>query len=293
MNRYGYLLLLTVNFLGFGICYSQTEKVPNTLFWRISGKDCKEASYLYGTFHLMCKDDILISDSLKSVIRNCDEVYFEVDMDDPGVSMKLMNGMQMKDSLTLNKMLSPEDFSKVEKFFKDSLSTNINPYLRFKPLFFATLLVSKFLDCKIKSGIDQEILKLTRKFKKPVNGLETVEFQASVFDMIPYEIQAEELLKSLDSLEKGRADFQKMVTAYKNQDLNLLQGMSDMEDFGFEKAKEFLLNQRNRNWVLRMKEILPSKTSLFAIGAGHLTGTEGLIRLLRKEGYEVEPVLIF
>jgi uncharacterized protein YbaP (TraB family) len=288
-NRY--ILLCISLLLSFNNCLAQSTKSPNALLWQVSGKDCKEVSYLYGTFHLMCKEDVSISDSLKSIIKNCEEVYFEVDMDDPGVPMKLMNGMLMKDSMSLNKILSAEDFTKVEKYFKDSLSTNIKPYLRYKPFFFSSLLATKFLNCKNKSGVEQEILKLTKQFKKQVSGLETVEFQASVFDMIPYEIQAKELLKSLDSMEKGKIDFQKMIYAYKSQNLSELQGMTEMEDFGFERAKELLLNQRNRNWVIRMKGILPAQSSLFAVGAGHLMGAEGLITLLQKEGYKVVPIL--
>jgi uncharacterized protein YbaP (TraB family) len=92
-------------------------------------------------------------------------------------------------------------------------------------------------------------------------------------------------------MEKGKIDFQKMIYAYKSQNLSELQGMTEMEDFGFERAKELLLNQRNRNWVIRMKGILPAQSSLFAVGAGHLMGAEGLITLLQKEGYKVVPIL--
>lgn len=35
---------------------------------------------------------------------------------------------------------------------------------------------------------------------------------------------------------------------------------------------------------------MSAKPSFFAVGAGHLGGTQGLINLLRKEGYRVTPL---
>ena len=40
----------------------------------------------------------------------------------------------------------------------------------------------------------------------------------------------------------------------------------------------------------KLKELLPEKSILIAVGAGHLPGEKGVINLLRKEGYEVTPV---
>jgi uncharacterized protein YbaP (TraB family) len=50
------------------------------------------------------------------------------------------------------------------------------------------------------------------------------------------------------------------------------------------------LYNRNRNWVAKLKELLPEKTLLIAVGAGHLPGDQGVINLLRKAGYTVTPI---
>jgi uncharacterized protein YbaP (TraB family) len=39
-----------------------------------------------------------------------------------------------------------------------------------------------------------------------------------------------------------------------------------------------------------MKDLMKENSLLFAVGAGHLPGKEGVIDLLRKMGYQVSPV---
>ena len=58
----------------------QTNKDDNTLLWEISGNDLSKPSYLFGTFHLMCKEDIRFSNELKQAIKNVSKVYFEMDL---------------------------------------------------------------------------------------------------------------------------------------------------------------------------------------------------------------------
>src|SRR6476620_5114936 len=67
---------------------SKTKKKPvaaaseNTLLWRISGNGLPRPSYIFGTMHLLCKDDAKLSDSLQKAIEKTDQVYFEIDLDD-------------------------------------------------------------------------------------------------------------------------------------------------------------------------------------------------------------------
>src|SRR5688572_9620110 len=76
------------------------KKNENSLLWEISGKGT-QPSYLFGTFHLMCKEDINLSSSLKDIIKNSDEVYFEVDMDDMAATLGAMMFMKMKGDTSL------------------------------------------------------------------------------------------------------------------------------------------------------------------------------------------------
>lgn len=290
-----YLISLSVLFL-FVSCKAQDQKGwvvngdDNTLFWKVSGKDLKKPSFLYGTFHLLCKDDIHMSDPLKDAIRAVDTIYMEMDMDDPTVMLSGMMYMNMKDGKTLKDLYSPEDYKRLEAYFSDTLKMPMMLFQKAKPFFLVALLYPRMMDCATPSGVEQEIIKIAKEEKKAINGLETMQLQASVFDSIPYEWQAKELMKNIDSFPKYKKEFDDMVKMYKDQQMDSLESMMTKSEFGGEEYGEFLLGNRNRNWVQQLDSKMKKSSVLVAVGAAHLPGKDGLVDLLRKEGYTVEPL---
>lgn len=266
------------------------QKDGNTLLWKVSGNGLKKPSFLFGTFHLLCKDDIHFSDQLKKAIKQCDEVYMEMDMDDPSMLLGSMLYMNMKDGKKLEDLYTPEEYERVQHYFADTLKMPLMLLQSAKPYFLVALLYPKMMDCNSPVGVETELVKMAKEDGKEIRGLETLQFQASVFDSIPYEWQAKELLKNIDSFAVYKDEFDRMLAFYKDQQLDSLKEMINKSEFGSDKYSDLLLNNRNKNWTAQLKEIM-KKTSVFvAVGAGHLVGDSGIINLLRKEGYKVEPL---
>lgn len=288
------LTLLTV----FYSCNAQTKqpklilnKNDNSLLWEVSGKGLKQSSYLFGTFHLMCKNDIHFSAQLKTAVSRADKVYMEMDMDDPATMFGGLLLMNMKDGKTLQQLYTADEYKKIESYFTDSLHTPISFIQRMKPFFLEALLYPKMMPCKTISGVEEELMKVAKLEKKEIKGLETMEFQAAVFDSIPYEEQAKELLKSIDSMASYKNLFDTMMNVYKSQQVAEIEKLFSKSEFGMEDHQDILLNDRNKNWVVQLKIIMKTTRVFVAVGAGHLVGKLGLIALLRKEGYSVKPLL--
>ncbi len=81
-----------------------------------------------------------------------------------------------------------------------------------------------------------------------------------------------------------------MVEVYRQQDLERMDSLMHKSDPGMDEYMDILLYGRNRHWVEQMPEIMKGKSILFAVGAGHLPGEQGVINLLRKRGYKVTPM---
>jgi uncharacterized protein YbaP (TraB family) len=282
----------------FVSCNAQPKQVSlpvnkdnNSLLWEISGKGLKQKSYLFGTFHLMCRSDIQFSSQLKTAVTNANEIYMELDMDDPAVMLGGMLMMNMKDGKKLKDLYTPAEYEKVSSFFRDSLHTPLNFLEGIKPYFLVAMMYPKMMPCKSVSGVEEELMKLAKQSKKDIKGLETLEFQAAVFDTIPYEQQAKELLKSIDSLATYTVYFDSMVQVYKSQQLDKMEKLFNDEEFGMDEYQDILLDNRNKNWVNQLKTIMKKESVFVAVGAGHLVGEKGLIALLKKEGYTLKPVL--
>src|SRR6185295_9427100 len=78
------------------LAQEKNKKEFNTLLWEITGNGLPRPSYLFGTIHMICSDEALLSDSLKTAIGNSDAVYFEVDMDNLFEMLGVMRKMKMR-----------------------------------------------------------------------------------------------------------------------------------------------------------------------------------------------------
>ena len=273
---------------------AQTENANNTLLWKISGNGLKNPSYLFGTIHMICAEDALLSDNMKKAIKGVDEVYFEVDMDNLFEMIGAIPKMKMIGDTTLKDLLNEQDYKKVKTYFE--VNGSMLPFSMletYKPMLAASTLEQSTMPCDNTTALEQVIMKEAKEYSKKIKGLETMAYQAGVLDSIPYKLQADHLVSYIDKANKGEDDdteLKEMFKAYKSQDLNKLEKMLIETDAGMSGFTDILLFHRNQNWVEKLKSLLPEKSLLIAVGAGHLPGEKGVINLLRKEGFKVTPL---
>lgn len=269
--------------------------LPKSLLWEISGKDLKEPSYLYGTIHIIGAEDFFIPAGTKEAMDACKKVVFEVDMNemsDISSQMGLLQGAFMKDNKTLKDVMSAEDYEMVKAHFK-KMGLPLFMFEKMKPMLLTVFASGDINPNDMKSGkiksYEMEFLEMANANKQEIGGLETLEFQMSIFDKIPYEDQATMLVETIKSGDTNNDQFKEMVDMYKNQDIQAMVEMFDEEEGGLEGYDDVLVVNRNKNWIPVMSEMMTANRTFFAVGAGHLAGAEGVIRLLQKEGYAVKP----
>lgn len=274
--------------------FAQSGTGNNTLLWKISGNGLEKPSYLFGTIHMLCAEDAVLSKNMKKIIENCDEVYFEVDMDNLFEMVGAMAKMKMIGDTTLKDLLSAEEYEKVKAYFEAKGSMLPFSMLEtYKPMLAASTLQEGSMPCDNTAMMEQVIMEEAKIYKKKIKGMETMSYQAGVLDSIPYKLQAQQLLSYIESAGKDSEDdklMKEMFKAYNSQDLKKLEELMIETDAGMAGFTDILLYHRNQNWVEKLKTLLPEKSILVAVGAGHLPGEKGVINLLRKEGYKVTPV---
>lgn len=270
-----------------GLSFSQ--ELEKSLLWKISGNGLKQDSYLFGTIHITC--DANLDENTIKALSVTKQLYLELDMDDKSMQMQMMKHMMMKDGVKLSTLLNAEDLKIVDDFLKKNMNMSVKMFDSFKPFIITTMLYPKMIDCSFQS-VESELMKVTKEQNEEVFGLESVEEQMKVFDNISYQVQAEELLKMAKSdLSKDKEEMKKMMTIYQNKDIEgMLKMMDDSDNKITSENQEVLLNNRNKNWIPLMMKIMSEKPTFFGVGAGHLAGDEGVIKLLRKQGYKVEAV---
>ena len=120
-------------------------------------------------------------------------------------------------------------------------------------------------------------------------GLEKVEDQLGVFDAIPDSLEIRSIMNMVNDFESHKKEFSRMSSIYKTQDLDALyQLMAESPEM--MGSQELLLDRRNRNWVPVMESVMKNSSTFFAVGAGHLAGSQGVLELLSKQGYKVKGI---
>jgi uncharacterized protein len=269
-------------------------KTENALLWKISGGGLENPSFLYGTIHLIPKKDFEIPSAVRKAMSETKCLTTEIDlakMFGLGAMFSMLTKINMKGGVTLKSLLSAEDYKLVQtKFAEKGLSMTM--FERMKPMFSSMMIGEGTGQEDVKSGattsVEMEIYEVAKKQKLKTDGLESVDYQISIFDSIPYKDQAKMLVDAVKSGDAGSEEFDKMVKLYLKQDISEMASVAvGVED---EHFNDLLLNNRNRNWIAPMGAQMLKRPTFFAVGAGHLGGEKGVVHLLRSAGWTVEPV---
>lgn len=276
----------------FTLCSMQSiaqRDKTNTLLWEISGNGLQQPSYLFGTIHMICKEDFLISEIVKQKFNSSKQVYLELDMDDPQLQVTMMQQMQLPDKETLKNKLGESDFKKLDSFLQKEMNMNLVMFDKFKPMMVMSILAQRLLPCAGMESYDMNFAKMATEQKKELLGLEKVEDQLGVFDAIPDSLEIRSIMNMVNDFESHKKEFSRMSSIYKTQDLDALyQLMAESPEM--MGSQELLLDRRNRNWIPVMESVMKNSTTFFAVGAGHLAGSHGVLELLRKQGYKVKGI---
>ena len=278
--------LIALLFITF---WSNAQPLAKSLLWKISGNGLEKPSYLFGTIHLTC--DATLSPKVKKALDDTQQLYLELDMDDTTMQATMMQHMMMDNGTKMTDLASKADTDSVDAFLKENLGMGLELMNTIKPVFLSMMLTTKMLDCPIQS-VEQELMKITQEQGETINGLELVDDQIAALDAIPYKEQMDDLVKSAkDDLADDKKEINDLLAIYKTEDIEgLLKLSKESDESASSKHDKELLETRNISWIPKIGQAAKEKATLFAVGAAHLAGENGVIRLLRKSGFTVEAV---
>lgn len=285
------ILILSAVF-AFDAFAQQSKETENALLWKVSGNCLTQDSYLYGTIHIICPEELVMNETITNHFNKTQQVYLEMDMDDLGLLLKMQSPktMNMEKGNSLKKLLKTEEYNLVSAFFRDSLQKNIKNYDKTKPFFTLSAVYPKMLPCKQPASYEVEFLKMAKSQKKEILGLETLDDQLAAVNSISYKEQAEGLLEYVKDFSHSKSEFARLVNAYKAQNLKEFAVLMEEEEGKMEGFEENFLKKRNEKWTAVIAEAASKKPTFFAFGAAHLIGENGMVNLLRNAGYKVEPI---
>jgi len=286
--RCNYLLILSL----FGLFLpniGNSQEDTSALLWEITGKKVTSPSYIFGTMHLIPKDDFLFPSHLQDKVKSTEVLIMEIG----GLSdqIKMMEHLFLKEGNVFDFFSQPQ---------KDSLFQYLNENLeidsatakmqfgRMKPMALMQLFTQQSFGEAPKS-YEMSLEKIAKENGMEIQGLETIEEQIAIFDNMSMEDQVEMIMSSMRSNE-GEDQIKELIEIYLKQDIEKLHVYMNQDDSGMMNYRDELLDNRNANWIPLIKKIIKKNSSFIAVGAGHLGGENGVIALLKAEGYSLKPI---
>lgn len=296
-------IVLTAILMILGFTSSQAQ-----ILYRISGKGLQKPSYIVGTYHLAPSTFVDSIPGARAAFDAVEQVYGEVDMLEtlkPENMEKMQKAMMLPEGTTLSTLLDKDQMDRLNALLREVMGvdmTNEAVAAQLDKLSPSTLetQISLLVYMKnmqgamdITSMIDTYFQQEAIKKGKIVGGLETADFQMEVLYGASLEEQVKSLMCFVDNFQDGveMADF--ITAAYFAQDLEQLEelNLEEQEDeCSNPESNEKMIYGRNADWVEKMPAIMKARPTLFVVGAFHLCGERGVLKMLEAQGYTVEGV---
>jgi uncharacterized protein len=273
---------------GMAASNKPTPIIEKSLMWEVTGNGLNQPSYLFGTIHINCKNRLKFSPKRQEIFAKAQQIYLELDFDDPTLQKQIGQNTQMPPGKNLQKLLTPKQYQQARKYFADKLKLPLDFFSTTRPFILTSLATPSGLKCPVDSW-EEVIVKMAKQKKLEVKGLESVKDQFAVFDTVSLKEEAAMLMEAINNPTKNKQEFLKLIAAYNNEDLDLLEKITKA-DPDAKKFNTSLLDDRNRKWIPIITREAKLKPTFFGFGAAHLVGSEGVIALLQKAGYTVKPI---
>lgn len=266
------------------------ENFDHGLLWKIEGKGL-EPSYLFGTMHSEDPAIVRLPEPVQQAFDRSRGVTLEVVLD-PESLLAMTSGFMLADGSTLESHIGAPLYRRAV----DAMAPYGIPEVvvsTLKPWAVAVTLMTP----PAGGGMVLDLVLYQQAVTggKPVDGLETPLEQLGVFDGLSESDQIALLKDTLDNLPDIERMLDAIKAAYLGRDLKRLAEASDasMRDSNPRLVERFsgkLITERNHRMAERMQSRLRKGSQFIAVGALHLPGEEGLLRLLSRQGYRLTRV---
>lgn len=257
--------------------------------WKIQGS--RNTVYIAGSVHLLRQEDYPLPSAYDIAYEDSSRLYFEIDMEemnDPKTIKRMQKLGTYPGRDSLRRHVSPGTF----KLLAAHLTSRGLPTLLFeqmKPGLLSINLSSMEamrMGARADLGLEVKYHQKSLKDGKPSSGLETVEFQVTLFDKLNDREQDRMLRATLEKIDDMQKILKDLIDAWKVGDTKKMDTLLNEEFMEDPKLKSLLIDKRNQSWIPKIEQaFLGNENVIFIVGTGHLVGKGSVIDLLQQRGY--------
>ncbi|MGH1387303.1 TraB/GumN family protein [Kordia sp.] len=262
---------------------AQEEK--QSLLWEVSGNGMEKSSYLYGTMHVS-----------KKVAFRLDDVFFKALNEAETVALESDPTTWLAHNYELMSDASPRSYGG-ENFY----NRNFNPQFSKKEavrsiIRFDNRIINGYLyrkqagadDFEEETYLDMFIYQAGKKNNKPIISLEDIKESRYLTSRAAYNILKKKPDEWIQKKFKDQNRYTVQEDVYRDRNIELLDSIGAAVNTDF--YREHMLYKRNENMVIVMDSLMQHKTVFAGVGAAHLAGEKGMIKMLEDRGYTVKAL---
>jgi len=264
------------------------------MFWKVSSTN--NVAWLLGSIHVGSKSMYPLPKEMEDAFERSTALLVEIDLNH--VDLQKMQMLVFQTGLyggdeTLWDHVSPETRQRLEAFC-EKYGVPAMAMSKMKP-WAAAMMISTIPLMKsgmeMSLGIDKHFLDKAEKAAKRVVEIESADEQMKLVSGITAEMLEKSVAASAkqDPEEYGKRLQQTWISGDTGQMEKIMREQTS-DAVEFAKA---MVEDRNQHMADVAEKFLKGKEQAFVVvGAGHMVGPGGMVRLLEKRGYKVEQVAI-
>ena len=256
-----------------------------SLLWQCEHADAPGTSFLFGSMHVRDSRAFAGLSPVYDAIGQCEAFAAEFDLDDAPQDMGL--ALQLPEGQTLSGLIGERKYAKLRRVLKRSVGVPLDAFSGIVPFALSNMIDAGLLSAQQHLPLDEYLWRYAQQAGKSMYGIETLDDQLGVLESIDLKHQAHGLLQLARNLPGHRKQLNRLADLYVQGNLSQLY-RSSRKSLG--KYRKTMLFDRNHKMAERFDAIAQQTTLFAAVGAAHLWGGYGMIRLLKAKGWKCKPV---
>ena len=278
------------------VVFDDTGSPSKGVFYKI--EEGSNTVYLFGSIHVGIEELYPLHEDVESAFAKADYLAVEIDMtqiNELEMSQYMSQQAMFTDGRSLRDVVNEDLFERALEitypfgFGEDMLNL-------YKPWFVATLISNLAImnaGYSEEFGIDNYFMDRADG-KIEIIGLETVEDQLSVFNVLSMESQQEFLEETLEEYNNTAEEMDAMIEIWRTGDVEAFSIHREIDETASEDYQEFMRamqDDRDVEMAEKIEDFLlsdSSETYFVVVGALHLVGETSIIGLLEQQGYNIQ-----
>ncbi len=273
--------------------FAQTDQEYSVL-WEISGNGLEQSSYLFGIINFLPADKFAIPPEVKHALESC-KVFVTKTLLDNANRKKFNEAIRIPNNGWINDYLTDDELNQLRLLLLLDFEVKENAYhdyySRLQPIILVTATAALHLGDNITYP-EKALEQMAQKSKLRFVGLGTVQEEIDAFQQFPVEDQVEALKYTVNNFYQHLAEYDNMVKAYLEQDLEAVKRETFKATNESRAFKKVYYDARVMNWLPEIEKMITTEATFTVLGVPYLVGDVNLISLLRDKGYTVKPVVV-